>query len=60
MNTNRPAFPTVGGSPGMSLYEHIAIEAMKALLSNPEHVRLTTEQIAKTAITMANSMSKEL
>lgn len=56
---NGPAFPTEGGSTGMSLYEYIAIEAMKSAIANPEYVRLTPEKIAKFACTMAYTMMKE-
>lgn len=57
---NTPAFPTQSGYVGMTMYEYIAIQAMKSAMANPIYADLTYEQIAKLSATMATHMLKEL
>lgn len=58
--SDKPAYPTAGGSTGISLYEHATLEILKALIANPEYVRNTPEGLLQIATKMALHYMKEM
>lgn len=57
---DKHAYPTRGGSTGISLYEHATLEILKALIANPEYVRNTPENLIKMSTKMALLYMEEM
>lgn len=65
--TGGPAFPRAAfdvndycgdGSEGMTLRDYFAARAMQAILTKPESVELTANELANAAYEMADTMMK--
>lgn len=58
--SDKPAYPTQGGSTGISLYEHATLEILKALISNPTYANNSPDGLLQIATKMSLLYMKEM